>query len=467
MKQKIAGWAHRFAFTLIELLVVVAIIAILAALLLPALVAARERARRGVCANNLNQIGTAIETYIGQYGDYYPGGLSWLGGNSFPLGFPLWNGNADDGSGPNPPGSAVYGITGGRCQADRYVARNLKTGVYEHVMYYTGNNRSSGLSTEQNHCYELDWTTLGVAERRSGAGSGTYSWAPYDTTSLKLAPIGLGWLIATGLIPDARVFYCPTMGDYSWTLGPYGSASPQKGSKSRPPAPANGGMPTVGGVPVGWDDTLRKWLEAGGTGPQTLTHGNWKRTNCYYRWVFTGYCVWGQYSYRNHPILSRTGMSPRPPDWVLTIAFTKPTVVSTVGAPAFKTPRRLQGRTLATDMFHRGIIPTEPGAGARGHRDGYNVLYGDYSTRWYGDTEGRIMWWAPVNSANSDFAYHLGMHESAEYVADHWSSNHTAIGTWRALCASPAIFHMFDLAAGLDTAFEVPNPAGPIPSWFD
>ena len=50
------------AFTLIELLVVVAIIAILAALLLPALIAARERARRSVCLNNNNQIGIALET---------------------------------------------------------------------------------------------------------------------------------------------------------------------------------------------------------------------------------------------------------------------------------------------------------------------------------------------------------------------------------------------------------------------
>ena len=63
-------------FTLIELLVVIAIIAILAAMLLPALSAARERARSANCINKLKQIGLASHMYASASKDFlpYPGG---------------------------------------------------------------------------------------------------------------------------------------------------------------------------------------------------------------------------------------------------------------------------------------------------------------------------------------------------------------------------------------------------------
>jgi prepilin-type N-terminal cleavage/methylation domain-containing protein len=66
------------AFTLIEMLVVIAIIAILAALLMPAFAAARERARKASCKNNLHSFMIAIELFRQAHDDALPAWLSTM-----------------------------------------------------------------------------------------------------------------------------------------------------------------------------------------------------------------------------------------------------------------------------------------------------------------------------------------------------------------------------------------------------
>ncbi len=77
----------RCAFSLVELLVVIAVTGVLLALLLPAIQAARETARRVQCSNNLRQIGIALHSYHAVYNCFPPGGLEprplWRNGRQF------------------------------------------------------------------------------------------------------------------------------------------------------------------------------------------------------------------------------------------------------------------------------------------------------------------------------------------------------------------------------------------------
>lgn len=133
--------ARRSAFTLVELLVVIAIIGILIALLLPAVQAAREAARRTQCNNNLKQIGLALHNYHDVHKKFPPGMTGGLGSGDklstilFLLPFIEQTAVHDEvaASGFNQPPAANYApykamIGGLLCPSDAFASDNVALG---------------------------------------------------------------------------------------------------------------------------------------------------------------------------------------------------------------------------------------------------------------------------------------------------------------------------------------------------
>jgi prepilin-type N-terminal cleavage/methylation domain-containing protein/prepilin-type processing-associated H-X9-DG protein len=88
LTESLLASSKKRAFTLVELLVVIAIIGVLVALLLPAIQAARESARRSECQNNLKQLGLGLQSYHGVY-HRFPSNSYWDPGTYTNCGEPL------------------------------------------------------------------------------------------------------------------------------------------------------------------------------------------------------------------------------------------------------------------------------------------------------------------------------------------------------------------------------------------
>ena len=382
------------AFTLIELLVVVAIIAILAALLLPALTAARERARRTACATNLDQMGKAIENYLGLYGNYYPSKLNW----------------------------EYDWYVGGR---GKYTAWTDSAGMMQYVFdFYNGVIPVTGSQARDNE----------PRQNLRCIGAGDYRVASMDNPDLKVAPVGLGFLLTAGTLPDPRAYYCPSAKDRSLL--------PSVGSSDH----------TVFRVdPV--NDNLKHWQTAGGFDAKTLTHGRWpnRRANIQIS-------VFSQYDYRNQPSwLYSTHPTQGPamtaPTVVLTVAYTRPQVFTNPGAPLFKTPKALNNRALISDSFAKHGEPVVlAGFGSVVHQEGYNVLYGDYTTRWYVDSERRIMYW-DTSRGTYDYNTQYPAASQGLFANSHYWYNSFAPTVDKEKVRRfgvPLVWHTLDMWAGID-----------------
>ena len=210
------------AFTLIELLVVVAIIAILAAMLLPALAAAREKARRTACRTNLQQIGVGLESYLSDYGEYFP---TWAG------------------TGPKdlPTTGAAQGL-------------RLEGGVYKDPVLGTEIRCNSGADVVA----DLDVSILPNTKWRGiavGVRINTQTdWTDSSKGKLNAQPVNTGFLPVLNYVPDLGVLYCPSAAGMPSFWSRQGSGSYRA---------KNSGC-----------DTLSEVRRFGGLDGRSLTHGD-------------------------------------------------------------------------------------------------------------------------------------------------------------------------------------------------
>jgi len=154
------------------------------------------------------------------------------------------------------------------------------------------------------------------------------------------------------------------------------------------------------------------------------------------------------YMYRNMTLFGGASGGTR---LTLDLDYVRPTVTASDGSAAFKTAKLLGGRALLTDTWCRPSweIPAQPGMGAYGHRDGYNVLYGDGHAAWYGDAEQRLMFLTPIGMAGTYSSAtwpHRDLAVSGAIQAG-WEDGTAAAGRIEAWQVG---FHAFDVAAGID-----------------
>jgi prepilin-type N-terminal cleavage/methylation domain-containing protein len=414
-----APYLRKAAFTLIELLVVIAIIAILAALLLPALAAAREKARRTACIANLKQFGIALQSYASDYSGYYP---SWPGHSTYPS----WDMNdmtqmdseyPENESPQKPYNAGIY--------SDPRTGDTIgSTGIIVFDLYADPYNKGRW------------WPFSRLISTGQMAAGGTEADFRADG-NLSAAPWGLGNLAVGGYLPNLKSLYCPSTG---------------------------GSMPGPN-LRIDRLNSGLEWMAAsvedikrlGGTDGRALTHGDYSQLHqmkTYKNQPLNALAC--DYEYRVLPDSMWKDLVPSPGYKVYGM---KPAQYSTSGTIPFKTQKIVGGRAIVSDVFTNGYEASrwngEPGYGHWAHRDGYNILAADGHAVWMGDPQQKFMW-MPMNEAKLPGAtsrYGYGSRADAggwsadlgnttmENQAD--GNNRGGLGAWA--------WHALDLHLNIDT----------------